>query len=333
MGRSIQYHLDEDVEFKSGEKHNLKIEYFQHYGGAMAKLEWGMWSNEPMTNIVAEAAKCDVIVYCGGLASTLEGEEMKVNYEGFDGGDRTSLNLPAVQLNALKLLKASGKPVILVLMNGSVIALNWEDKNLAAIVEAWYPGEEGGTAIADVLFGDYNPAGRLPVTFYKSIEQLPAFTDYSMKGRTYRYFEGEPLYPFGYGLSYANFKYSNLQVPSNAKTGDTINVSVVVENSGQIDGDEIVQLYVKHPDEKINVPIFAMEGFKRISLKTGERKTINFNLDPRKLAIINSQNQRVETAGTINIFIGGSQPLQKNISNGMVIKSVVELKGSDVTIY
>jgi beta-glucosidase len=320
------------IELKSGEKHELKIEYFQHIGGAMAKLEWGMWSNDPFSNIVAEASKCDVIVYCGGLAPTLEGEEMKVNYTGFDGGDRTTLDLPAIQLNILKLLKATGKPVILLLMNGSAIALNWEDKNLAAIVEAWYPGEEGGTAIADILFGDYNPAGRLPVTFYKSTDQLPAFNDYSMKGRTYRYFEGGPLYPFGYGLSYSNFKFNNFQVPSLAKTGDTITVSVVVENTGNIDGDEVVQLYVKHLDEKINVPIHALEGFKRISLKAGEKKTINFKLDPRKLAIINSQNQRVETAETIEIFVGEGQPLSKNIYSGLVLKSTIELKGSDVTI-
>jgi beta-glucosidase len=213
-------------------------------------------------------------------------------------------------------------------MNGSALALNWENKNLDAIVEAWYPGQEGGTAIADVLFGDYNPSGRLPVTFYKSVNQLPPFEDYAMKGRTYRYFEGEPLYPFGYGLSYTTFKYGNLQVPFVMKAGDTSTINVEVENSGKFDGDEVVQLYVKHLNASFHVPLIALAGFKRIRLKAGEKKMVSFILDPRKLSVINNEYHRVVLPGEVEIFVGGSQPSKIFLGSNQILKSSIKIKGN-----
>jgi len=214
-------------------------------------------------------------------------------------------------------------------MSGSAISLNWENQNLDAILQAWYPGEEGGTAIADVLFGDYNPAGRLPVTFYKSANDLPAFTDYNMEGRTYRYFRGEPLYPFGYGLSYTTFKYSNLKVSPTVATSDIVNVSVDVENSGSRDGEEVVQLYVKLEDAAVPVPIHALQGFKRIALKAGEIKTVSFELKPKQFSVIDDENKRVVQPGSMLVFAGGQQPSENN-SN--LLSQQVKLTGKNYYI-
>ena len=199
-----------------------------------------------------------------GLSPLLEGEEMKVNVEGFSGGDRLDIKIPAVQTELMKEIQKLGKPTVLVLLNGSAVAFNWEAENIPSIIEAWYPGQSGGTAIADVIFGDYNPAGRLPVTFYKDINQIPAFDNYDMKGKTYRYFEGQPLYEFGYGLSFTTFEYKVKNIPSSVKTGENITVSVDVTNTGNMDGDDVVQLYVSLPDSKLQKPIRALQGFKRI---------------------------------------------------------------------
>lgn len=296
------------IELKAKQPYNLKIEYYQNEGGAVAQLKWVRMVGSDQDIYLKEASKCDVIVYVGGLSATLEGEEMPVPYDGFDAGDRTNLDLPAVQTATLKKLKATGKPVILVNMSGSAIALNWENENLDAILQAWYPGQEGGTAIADVLFGDYNPGGRLPVTFYKSVNDLPDFSDYNMEGRTYRFFHGEPLYPFGYGLSYTTFAYSNLEMVSSASTSDNLKVSIDVKNTGTLDGDEVVQLYVKVEDAAVPVPIHSLQGFKRIHLMAGERKTITFTLDPRQFSVIDDENKRVVQPGKVMIYVGGEQP-------------------------
>jgi beta-glucosidase len=217
----------------------------------------------------------------------LEGEEMKVQVEGFSGGDRVRLGIPRVQEALLQRVSALGKPVVLVLLNGSAVAVNWAREHVPAIVELWYPGQAGGTALADVLFGDYNPGGRLPVTFYKSEDQLPTFDDYSMKGRTYRYFEGEPLYPFGYGLSYTTFAYRNLRAPDEERAGRPVKVSVEVENSGKLDGEEVVQLYVKHPGV-----VRELQGFERVPLRAGEKKTVEFTVTRA-------------TAGDLGLSVGG----------------------------
>jgi beta-glucosidase len=233
---------------------------------------------------LAMAKKADVVIFAGGISPQLEGEEMDVKVEGFMGGDRTTLNMPAGQEELLAKLKATGKPVILVITNGSALAVNWAQENLPAIVEAWYPGEEGGNAVADVLFGNYNPAGRLPVTFYKSVNDIPAFDDYSMQGRTYKYFAGKPLYAFGYGLSYSKFSYLDASVPTTAvSVKDMIPVKVSVRNDGTMDGDEVVQVYVKQPSGIEMQPIKALVGIKREFIKAGETKEVIFNIPVSEL--------------------------------------------------
>ena len=228
------------------------------------------------------ARDADVVVFVGGLTAEVEGEEMRVSYPGFAGGDRTDIELPAVQQRMLEALHATGKPVVLVLTTGSALAVRWAQERLPAIVLAWYPGQQGGTAVADVLFGDHNPAGRLPVTFYASASQLPPFADYAMEGRTYRYFRGQPLYPFGHGLSYTRFEYSGLQLSrSRLGRGDPLEVSLDVKNVGGRDGDEVVQLYARDVESSRPVALRQLRGFERLSLKAGEQKRVRFTLRAR----------------------------------------------------
>ncbi|HKQ05872.1 MAG TPA: glycoside hydrolase family 3 C-terminal domain-containing protein [Blastocatellia bacterium] len=262
----------------------------------------------PSDNALRLAADADVVIFVGGITPRVEGEEMKVEVEGFRGGDRTDIRLPKVQEELLKALHATGKPVILVLTGGSALAVNWANDNLPAVIETWYPGEEGGTALADVLFGDASPAGRLPVTFYKSVEQLPPFDDYHMAGRTYRYFTGEPLYPFGYGLSYTRFAYDRLAVPRRARAGANVIIKVRVTNAGKMDGDEVVQLYVKDVQASVPVPRRALQGFKRIHLRQGQSQVVSFTLTPRQFSLIDSQFKRVVEPGEFEIAVGGAQP-------------------------
>jgi beta-glucosidase len=243
-----------------------------------------------------------------GLTANLEGEEMRVQIPGFRGGDRTSIDLPASQQRLLEQVVAVGKPTVLVLLNGSALAVNWAQQNVPAIVEAWYPGQAGGSAIADVLFGDYNPGGRLPVTFYRSVSDLPPFEDYSMKGRTYRYFTGTPLYPFGHGLSYTTFAYKNLRTgaPTLSSTG-TASVSVDVTNTGSRAGDEVVQLYVSHAGSKVSRPVKELRGYQRVTLKPGETRTVRFALPASSLAYWNEQADRwVVEAEPVKLQVGAS---------------------------
>jgi beta-glucosidase len=246
-----------------------------------------------------------------GLSPRLEGEEMTVPVPGFAGGDRVQIGIPRVQEELMQKVAALGKPVVLVLLNGSAVAATWARDHIPAIVEAWYPGQAGGDAIADVLFGDYNPAGRLPVTFYRSVEQLPPFTDYSMKGRTYRYFTGEPLYAFGYGLSYTTFAYGALTLPREALAGDTVRASVEVRNSGTLAGEEVVQLYLSSAAG----PIRSLEGFQRIALRPGEKKTVQFTLSPRQLSTVKPDGRRVVEPGDFTVAVGGQQPASRGPAN------------------
>jgi beta-glucosidase len=243
-----------------------------------------------------------------GLSPRLEGEEMRVQVEGFRGGDRLTLNLPAVQENLIRKIHGLGKPVVLVLLNGSAVAVNWANENIPAILTAWYPGQAAGTAIADVLFGDANPGGRLPVTFYRNVDQLPPFEDYRMAGKTYRYFKGEPLYPFGHGLSYTKFKYDKLRVAKTVAVNENVSVSVEVRNVGDRAGDEVVQLYLTHLGATIPVPIRSLEGFQRVSLKPGETRTIQFALTPKQLSMIDRDFQSVIQPGQFEVAVGGKQP-------------------------
>jgi beta-glucosidase len=244
-----------------------------------------------------------------GLSPRLEGEEMDVSIEGFEGGDRTNIDLPAVQKELIRRISSLNRSVTLVLMNGSALAINEENENIPAIVEAWYGGEAAGTAIADVLFGDYNPAGRLPVSFYKSLDDLPDFKNYDMDNRTYRYFEGQLLYPFGYGLSYSWFDYSNLSSELSEVSGSQdINISVDIENLSDRDGEEVAQVYVSYPKSNIKRPLRELKAFKRMMIKAGERKTIDFRINPEKdLAYYNEESGNYELEeGTYTFLVGPS---------------------------
>jgi beta-glucosidase len=232
-----------------------------------------------MEEALDAARACDVTIFVGGLTGDVEGEEMQVSYPGFSGGDRTDIALPAPQEQLLKALAATGKPVVFVQMAGSAVVSPWASEHLPAILVAWYPGQRGGNAIADVLFGDVNPAGRLPVTFYRGVDQLPAFDDYAMTNRTYRYFTGTPLYPFGYGLSYTRFSYSDLAVDrAQAGANDAIEASVSVTNTGQRAGDEVVQLYERAVSPSRPMPVRQLRGFARVTLAPGESKRVTFRL-------------------------------------------------------
>jgi beta-glucosidase len=258
---------------------------------------------------VSVARQADVVVAVLGISAALEGEEMPVNIEGFSGGDRTDLGLPKGQEALLKALNATGKPVVVVLLNGSALAVNWAGDHAPAILDAWYPGEEGGTAIADVLFGNYNPGGRLPVTFYKSVDQLPPFTDYSMVNRTYRYFKGEPLYPFGFGLSFTKFKYSNLKLNAKGiRAGEDVTITAEVKNVGDVAGDEVVQLYVTDLAATVPVPIRSLAGVKRLFLKPGEKRSVSFMLSARQMSIVDDQGRRMIEPGEFVVSVGGEQP-------------------------
>jgi beta-glucosidase len=294
------------LRLEKGHRYALKVEYVR--GGFGTKLVWLNVISDPIAEAVAAAQESDVVVAVVGITSQLEGEEMKVDVPGFKGGDRTSLDLPKDEEDLLEALKVSGKPLIVVLMNGSALSVNWASEHANAILDAWYSGEEGGTAIAQTLAGVNNPAGRLPVTFYKSVEQLPAFEDYSMKNRTYRYFEGQPLYAFGYGLSYSKFEYSNLRLSTtNLKAGDSLSVEADVRNVSQREGDEVVELYLSFPKSPA-APIHALRGFTRMNLGPGETKHVLFTLDARDLSEVNEKGDRIVANGAYRISMGGGQP-------------------------
>lgn len=315
-----------------GQPVDLRLEYAQYDRRSILKFTGARVVPMNGANILAKVKDADAIVFVGGISPQLEGEEMTVKVPGFSGGDRTTIGLPQVQTDLLKVLHSSGRPVVLALMSGSALATPWEAEHLPALLTSWYGGQSAGTALADVLFGDYNPAGRLPVTFYKSETQLPAFDNYSMEGRTYRYFTGEPLFPFGHGLSYTTFKYSNLKVLSKPATGQPIRVSVEVQNTGARAGDEVVQLYVRHPGATGRVARHALEGFRRINLAAGASQTVQFTLAPRQLSRVDAQGRRVEAPGKVHVFVGGGQPLAAAVAAGRVQQASLLLAGAPVTI-
>ena len=268
------------------------------------------------SKLIDSIKDADVVIYVGGISPRLEGEEMKVTQPGFKGGDRTTIALPSIQTDFLKALKATGKPVVFVMMTGSAIAIPWEAENIPAIVNAWYGGQAAGTAVADVLFGDYNPSGRLPVTFYKSDSDLPQFEDYSMANRTYRYFKGEALYPFGFGLSYTSFKYSALTLSKTTVDANaSVKAEVTVTNTGKVKGDEVVQLYLSH--EGISyAPLYALKGFQRITLSPGASQKISFMLTPELLKLIDETGKSDFVQGKIKVIISGSSPAKNSEALG-----------------
>jgi beta-glucosidase len=264
---------------------------------------------ELLQNQAIEAAKkADVVVAFVGLTPRLEGEEMKVNAKGFSGGDRTDMNLPDIQQQLLEAVAKSGKPMVVVLLNGSALAVNWAKQNAGALLEAWYPGQSGGQAIAETLSGKNNPAGRLPVTFYTGADQLPAFDDYSMANRTYRYFKGQPLYAFGDGLSYTTFAYSDIRLSSQSfKAGSPLTVEADVRNTGSLAGDEVSELYLVPPQSGL-APKLALAGFQRFHLNPGETRHLTFTLDPRTLSQVDEKGIRAVIPGNYKLFLGSSQP-------------------------
>jgi beta-glucosidase len=296
------------LHLEKGHPYSLKIEYFQNIRIAEARLIWSLPGGEEAQAVDA-ARKADLVVAVMGLSPRIEGEEMKVSADGFSSGDRTRIDLPAPQEQLLERIASTGKPTILILTNGSALAVNWANANIPAILEAWYPGGQGGTAVAEALAGDFSPAGRLPVTFYKSIEQLPAFDDYSMAKRTYRYFEGEPLYPFGFGLSYTSFAYTQPSVDhANVSAADAVTISVDVKNTGPATGDEVVQLYLTHPGMH-GAPLRSLTGFVRIHLDRGEKRTVKFVLRDRDLSIVDESGKHRIASGKVEAWIGGGQPI------------------------
>jgi beta-glucosidase len=297
------------VHLEAGKPAILHVDYSPRENSKPnAVLEWSKVDLSPNPEATEAAKNADVVIAVLGITSELEGEEMQVSEPGFKGGDRTSLDLPKPEEDLLKALTAMGKPVVLVLTNGSALAVNWANDHVNAILDAWYPGEEGGNAVAETLAGKNNPAGRLPVTFYKSADQLPPFEDYSMTGRTYRYFKETPLYPFGYGLSYTKFSYSDLRLPSGPVTaGQPMTTEVTVTNTGDRAGDEVAQLYLSFPDVA-GAPIRALRGFHRIHLDPGQSEKVRFELTPRDMSMVTWAGEIMIPPGTYSVSAGGGQP-------------------------
>ena len=297
-----------EVVFADNSTHDFELEY-SHFGdraGGGVTLRWEPPAQAQLDEAVAAAKESDVVVAFVGLSPQLEGEEMSIKIDGFNGGDRTSIDLPASQAKMLEAVAATGKPVIVVSMSGSAIALTWAKDHAAALLQAWYPGGKGGTAIAQTLAGENNPAGRLPLTFYASTADLPAFTNYSLKNRTYRYYTGKPLWGFGYGLSYSTFSYGSVKVAKSVKAGETVTATVAVKNTSGRSGDEVVEAYVKTPQQ--GGPNHSLVGFERVHLDAGESREVTLNFDPRSLSTVDDQGQRSILEGSYHLSIGGAQP-------------------------
>jgi len=298
------------VHLEAGKPAKLTVDCAFGIGGddTIAKLMWSRVNLAPQPVAIDAAKNADVVVAVVGITSELEGEEMQVSEPGFKGGDRTSLDLPKPEEDLLEAVAATGKPLVVVLTNGSALAVNWANDHANAILDAFYPGEEGGSAVAETLSGKNNPAGRLPVTFYKDASQLPPFEDYAMKGRTYRYFEGTPLYPFGYGLSYTKFAYSGLTGPTDAiQAGNTAGFDVTITNTGKKAGDEVAQLYLEFPKVP-GAPLRALRAFKRVHLEAGAAQKVHFDLQPRDLSMVTEAGEPIVSEGQYKVSVGGGQP-------------------------
>jgi beta-glucosidase len=297
------------VHLEAGRHYDIKVFYsLPRTGAPEPQLVWAKLDLNPSPEAIADAKSADVVVAVVGITSELEGEEMPVSEKGFNGGDRTSLDLPQPEKDLLKALAATGKPLVVVLTNGSALSINWAKEHANAILDAWYPGEEGGAAIADTLFGKNDPGGKLPVTFYTGVDQLPPFEDYSMQNRTYRYFDGTPLYPFGYGLSYTTFEFSGLKLKSKTiQAGKPLEAEATVTNTGKVAGDEVAELYLNFPDVD-GAPRIALRGFQRVHLEPGTSQKVQFELQPRDLSMVTEAGEIIVPEGQFTISIGGGQP-------------------------
>ncbi|MDG5487239.1 glycoside hydrolase family 3 C-terminal domain-containing protein [Sphingomonas sp. BGYR3] len=301
--------------FADTKPHRFRMELAHRGEDEGVRLTWVAPAAAQRERAVAAAQDADAVVAFVGLSPAVEGEALQIEVPGFSGGDRTDIGLSAAQQSLLEAVKTSGKPLIVVLLSGSAVAMEWAKANADAVLAAWYPGEAGGTAIADVLDGTANPSGRLPVTFYARTRDLPAFVDYNMRERTYRYFSGTPLWGFGHGLSYSSFGYAAPSGPANLRAGETLTVTARVTNQGKRTGDEVVQAYLIAPDAlnrigSFNDPVLrhSLVGFQRITLKPGERGTVRFTLDPRRLSTVDVAGNRAVRPGEYRLFIGGGQP-------------------------
>jgi len=299
--------LTKAIDLKAGHFYRLRLDYMSWGLYPQVQLVWAPPGGDLAAQALEAARKADVVVAVMGLSALMEGEEMPVQIDGFAGGDRTDIALPEPQEMLLKRLAALDKPLVLVLVNGSALAVNWAAGHVPAIVEAWYPGQAGGEALADVLFGEYNPGGRLPVTFYRSVDDLPPFEDYNMEGRTYCYFRGEPLYPFGRGLSYTSFEYGSLVVSrQRATAGECVDITLRVVNTGPVAGDEVVLLYVRDKYTGCPRPVKELKGYARVALQPGESKTVTFHLPVDQLAFYDSGANLSLQPGKITVMLGSS---------------------------
>lgn len=315
-----------NIKLEKGKTYKIKLEAVETFADALVQLVWAAPKPGLKEDAILKAKNADLVIMCMGITPRMEGEEMDILVDGFNGGDRTKIGLPAVQEDLIKSVNALGKPVVLVLLNGSALAVNWESQNIPAILEAWYPGQAAGTAIADILFGDFNPSGRLPVTFYKSENDLPPFDQYKMSTQTYRYFDKEPLYPFGYGLSYSTFSYSELILDSILSVHQPASVHVKVSNTGAQDGDEIVQVYIKNLSHPERQPIYSLKAFKRVTLRAGESKDVELILRADTFQYIDEDGKKRTSPGQWQIFVSGGQPDLKYHSTTNTLSKIVELK-------
>ncbi len=314
------------MQLVKGRVYRIKIDAGETFADAQVQLVWAAPKQNLKQQALAIAGKAEAIVLCMGITPRMEGEEMDIKIDGFRGGDRSKLSLPAVQEDLIKSIAALGKPTVLVLMNGSALAINWEDQHISAIVEAWYPGQAAGTAIADVLFGDYNPGGKLPVTFYQSEKDLPPFEQYNMTTQTYRYFEGEALYPFGYGLSYTSFKWDGLRIDSVLDKNQKTDIKVQVTNTGALAGDEVVQVYLKNLESISHQPLHSLKAFQRIHLMPGETKLIQLTLRPDAFVYFNEKGDKMNGTGRVQVWVGDGQPGLKSKKPINLLSQVVNIR-------
>ena len=324
-----------EVELEGGKAYPIKIEFVSYGSDPQMHLSWAIPGQDLIKEALDIAKKSEVIILAMGLSPDLEGEQMPVKIEGFDGGDRTDLDLPDTQKELIKNISKLGKPTILVLLGGSSITFNFADAHIPAILHAWYPGEAGGEAIADVLFGTHNPSGRLPLTFYKSVTDLPEFDNYDMTGHTYKYFDGPVLYPFGFGLSYTSFQYKNIEISNNQISSDIpIEVKVNISNTGATGGQEVVQLYLRNETSDEPVPIHSLCGFKKVYLNAGESKVVTFQLNPETFGVINANGDKILDPGTFTLFAGGCQPgvFESRSTSGKTVQSKLYYKGKKTII-
>ncbi len=307
------------IPLEAGQTYSIRIDAIESYADAQVQLVWAQPKPQLATEALAAAREAEVVIMCMGLTARMEGEEMDVQVDGFRGGDRTKLALPKVQTDLIKEISALGKPVVLVLLNGSAVAVNWEDEHVPAILESWYPGQAAGTAIADVLFGDYNPGGKLPVTFYKTEDDLPPFEDYHMTNQTYRFFSGNPLYPFGHGLSYTSFEFSNVEIRKNEDQDYPITLTVTVSNTGTASGEEVAQVYVKHEDATSDTPIRSLAGFERIHLEAGANTEVEIPLSAHAFKMYEEGKDLVLRKGSYEVSVGGGQPYSRRGSSNILV--------------